>query len=146
MSAATCLINGVRHSFVSIELILFGRIVTGFYDINYEKEKEYEDFYGAGPEPVHRGNGQAKYTGGSIGLYKYEVDAIEAAMPPGTDLTDIAPFNIKVAFLPTGSDALKVETICNVQFTKRSFKAKSGDKSLQMECPFIFAGLKVGGV
>lgn len=144
MSAATCLINGVRYGFARIEINLFGRIITGFTAISYDKEKAYGNEYGAGEDPVHRSVGTNTYSGSSMTMYKYEVDAIESQLPAGTDLTDIAPFSIKVVFLPKGSDQLQVETLLNVQFTKRSFKSQQGDANLQMEVPFIYAGLKRG--
>lgn len=140
----TPLINGTRHSWASIEITLFNRLITGITEIKYEKEREYEDQYGAGDQPVHRGIGNTKYTGASIKLYKYEIDAIEEELPAGKDITDIAPFSIKVVFRPEGSDKIRVETLKNVQITKRGFASKQGDKMIEIEVPIIYAGLKVG--
>lgn len=129
-------INGTRHSWASIEITLFGRIVTGITGIDYSQEQEKEDFYGQGSNPVHRGKGNKKATA-NLKLYKYEVDAILSAAGAGKDLTDIDKFNIAVTYLPTGADTLVTDVINNAEFTKDTRSMKSGDKMIEVDLPLI---------
>lgn len=134
------LINGTRHSWGQIALVLFGRPVIGITEINYTQTKEKEDFFGAGTSPVHRGQGQKKATA-SIKLYKYEVDAIMAAAKAAAginaDLTDIAPFDIAVTYTPVGSDLVKTDVIKNCEFTEQSVATKAGDRMIEVNLPLI---------
>ena len=133
---STPLINGVRHSWASINITLFGRTITGITEIKYGNEQEKEDFYGAGNQPVHRGRGNKKVTA-SIKLHAYEINAIQTSLPAGSSLMDIAPFDISVVYMATGSDAVKEVIIHNCEFTKEEYSIKQNDKNIEVDMPLI---------
>lgn len=133
---STPLINGVRHSWASIDFNLFGRTITGITEIKYSQEQEKEDFYGAGNQPVHRGRGNKKATA-SIKLHAYEINAIQASLPAGKSLLDIAPFDISVVYTAQGSDQVKEVVIHNCEFTKEEYAMKQGDKNIEVDMPLI---------
>lgn len=130
------LINGTRHSFGSIEMVLFGITITGFSAISYKAKQTKENVYGAGNEPVHRGLGNKEYEA-SITLYKYEVDRILRALQPGQSLLDIAPFNIAVVYKPTGSDLLITDVLQNCEFTEQGIDTKQGDTKIEIPLPLL---------
>jgi hypothetical protein len=134
------LINGVRHTFASIEIVLFGITLTGLKAISYKKKRTMTNEYGSGDEPDYRGLGNKEYEA-SITLTKYEVDRITAALPAGQDLTDIAPFNIPVVYKPVGASTLITDVIHNVQFTEMGVDTKQGDTALEIQLPLICAGI-----
>jgi hypothetical protein len=136
MSQNVPLINGTRHSFASIELVLFGITITGFTAISYKVKQAKTNEYGAGNEPVHRGLGNKEYEA-SITLMKYEVDRILRALPAGQTLLDIAPFNIAVVYKPQGSDLLITDVLQNCEFTEMGVDTKQGDTKIEVPLPLL---------
>lgn len=134
------LVNGTRHSWSSIELVLFGITITGITAISYKKKSNKTNEYGAGSEPVHRGKGNNEYEA-SITLMKYEVDRIHAALPAGSSLGDIAPFNIAVVYKPEGNDTLKTDIIQNCEFLEQGIDTKQGDTKVEVQLPLLPGGI-----
>jgi hypothetical protein len=56
------LTNGARHSFVSIELKLFGLIYIGFKSINYARKRNRTMVYGNHPDPIGKTRGTNDYS------------------------------------------------------------------------------------
>lgn len=139
------LINGIRHSWASIEIVLFGITITGISAISYKKKKAKTNEYGSGSEPTHRGYGNNAYEA-SITLMKYEVDRIQRVLPKGQDLTDIAPFNIAVVYKPTGNDVLVTDVLKNAEFMEQGVDVKQGDTKIEVPCPLILAGIQFNKV
>lgn len=134
------LINGTRHSWASIELVLFGITITGVTAVSYKKKSTITNEYGAGGEPVHRGVGNNEYEA-SITLMKYEVDRIMAALPAGKSLGDIAPFNIAVVYKPQGNDILKTDVIQQCQFLEQGIDTKQNDTKIEVALPLLPGGI-----
>ena len=55
------LVNGARHSFVSIELKLMGVIFQGFTSINYTRTRSRTMVYGNSPDPLGKTRGKNEY-------------------------------------------------------------------------------------
>ena len=55
------LVNGVRHSFTSIELNLAGLIFRGFKSINYSRNRSRAMPYGNSPDPLGKTRGKNEY-------------------------------------------------------------------------------------
>lgn len=132
----TPLINGVRHSWASISIVLFGKPVLGITEVKYSQEQEKEDIYGAGNQPIHRGRGNKKATA-SIKLKAYELNAIQQSLPRGKSLLDITAFDISVVFTPEGSDTVKEVIVHNCEFIKEEYAIKQGDKDIEVDLPLI---------
>jgi len=56
------LINGVRHSFSSIELKIAGQIYVGFKSINYSRKRSRTMVRGNSPDPLGKTRGTNEYT------------------------------------------------------------------------------------
>lgn len=132
---STPLINGVRHSWASVKLVLLDRTVTGCSAIKYEDKQEKVNNYGTGIYPVSRGLGKYEAMA-SITLEQYEVEAIQAQLPKGKRIQDIAPFDVVVSFV-NDSDALVNHTIRNCEFTNNKRELKSGDAKIETEYELI---------
>lgn len=73
------LVNGVRHSFASIELKLFGFTYIGFKAINYKRDRSRVEVYGSHPDPIGKTRGTNKYTADAE-LYLAEWNQFQAQM------------------------------------------------------------------
>ena len=106
---------------------MLGRDIEGIKEIEYSDATELENARGAGKFPIGRGEGnyEAKC---SIELYVEEEIALQRSLPPGTNLSDIPPFDITVQY-EYGSIKYK-DRIRNCQFKGRSNGGKQGDKTL----------------
>lgn len=56
-------VNGVRHSWASVEIRLADDIVLGIQDINYKDSLDPTAVYGAGPRPIAFTLGRAEFSG-----------------------------------------------------------------------------------
>jgi len=134
-------INGTRHAWASIRTNILGRTVTGISAISYEDTQNKANNYGAGEFPVSRGMGKYEAKA-SITLHSYETDAILATMGPGKRLTDIAPFDIVVTYLPTGNDGLVNHVIRNCEFTGNKRDVKTGDTGIETQFELIVSHIE----
>lgn len=135
------LINGIRHSWASISVNLLGRLVSGFTAVSYEETQNKTNNYGQGIFPVSRGLGKYEAKA-SITLHSYEVDAILLALGPMKRLTDIAPFDIVISYLPTGSDLLVNHVIRNAEFTSNKRDVKQGDTVIETQFDLIVSHIE----
>jgi hypothetical protein len=109
----------------SVTVTMMGRDVEGITELKYNDTVEKENIYGAGGMPIGRGSGNYAATC-SITLIKEEVDALQLTLGPGKRLTDIAPFDIAVAYEYLGR--IYTDRIRNCEFTGRSVEVKQNDK------------------
>jgi hypothetical protein len=121
------MINGVQHSWATIQVLIEGVLVTGITAINYEDKQDIANVYGAGQNPVGRGYGRIEPTA-DVTLLRDEIESIRKSSPTGR-LQDIAPFDIVVAFLPVGGAKIANHFIKNCQFPNDGVEAKEGDTS-----------------
>lgn len=136
---ATPLINGVQHSWASIKVNLLGKTVTGITGVNYDNERDMENLYGAGDEPVARGMGNKTYKG-DITLHQYEVVALQKAC--GGDITSIPPFDIVVHYADENGTGAVTDVIQNCQFKMNSRAWKQGDTKQEIKLDLVVAGIK----
>ncbi len=136
MSSQTPLINGTRHSWASIEIEILGRTVQGVTAISYSETQNKENIYGAGKYPVARGRGNYEATA-SVTLLGFEVDAIQRAVGAQKHLSDIETFDIVVAYLPDGQDALVTHTLRNCEFKDNKREMSQGDSSVSVALELI---------
>ena len=137
------LINGVRHSWASIRINMLGRTVTGVAKIDYDDNQNYENIYGAGTMPSHRGKGNYEAKA-SIELYAFEVVGIQQAAG-GQRITDIPPFDIVVVYKPTGSDGLVTDIIRNVQIKTNVRSVGQGETNIKVPLELIVSDIKWHG-
>lgn len=128
------LINGVRHSWSSIRVPLFGRTVSGINSISYDNNYKGEDHKGGGGYPVHR---TVDFDGATceLELFDYEVDAIMKSLN-GRSFKDVAPIDLPVVKKPTGNDGLVTDILHNFQILGlgKSYKAGDGKLLTKVKC------------
>jgi hypothetical protein len=132
----TPLVNGVRHSWASIEVQVLGRIVTGITAMSYEDKQEKANAYGKGVMPVHRSRGGKYEASSKITLHEYEVRAIQRALPRGKRIQDVPMFDITVSYLDD-NDAMITDVIRNCEFTNNKREIKQGDTVIEVELELI---------
>ena len=139
--AIPALVNGVRHGWSNIRLNALGRTFTGITEVEYGHKLSIENHYGAGNKVVGRGKGNEEPEA-KMKLYKYEVDAIIAALPAGSKLTDVAPFDVVVSYLPEGGDGLVNDVIRNCQFMEHKVSVKQGDMMIEIDLPLVVSDIE----
>ena len=131
-------INGIRHSWASIECTILDKKISGITAISYSENVEMENLVGAGQMPIGRGIG--RYTAkASVTLHMFEVDAIRQSLG-GKRLTDIPPFDIIVMYVPgenAQGETLITDVIRNCQFRNDSLDMKEGDVKLEKKLELI---------
>jgi hypothetical protein len=131
-------INGHVFSYTDIQFSIVGQLVSGVTAISYESEREKENYYAAGSEPVGVTYSQRKYSA-SITMTKQEMDNLKRAAPNGR-IEDIPPFDLPVIYV-SESGKFTRDTLKNFEFTKVSQDFKTGDKGLEAKCEAIISGI-----
>jgi len=123
----------------SITMNLLGRNVEGFTELSYDDSVEIEGAPGAGMFFV--GYGTGKYAAKcSITLYTEEWNAIQAALPKGSMLSDIKPFPIIVEYEYDFKKVTDIIPYCMIQ--GRGVAVKQGDKTIGYKSD-LFVGGKI---
>jgi hypothetical protein len=131
-------INGHVFSYSDIQFTMAGQVVSGVTAISYETEREKENFYAAGSEPVGVVYGQRKYSA-SITLTKQEMDSLKRAAPNGR-LEDIPPFDLPIIYVDESGKYTR-DTLKNFEFIKATQDFKKGDKGLEVKCDCLISGV-----
>ena len=134
------MINGVVHSWSSVQVIMGGVSVTGINKINYDSKQTKEAIYGAGQKPVGKGYGKIENKC-TIGLLREEVEAMRAASPTGR-LADLAPFNIIVQYLPLNGLKKVTHRILGAEFTNDGGDLNEGDTSDYNEYELLVSDIR----
>jgi hypothetical protein len=130
-------VNGKTYSWVDISFTIAGQNVSGITAISYSREREKENVYASGSEPVAVSHGQRKYEA-SISMLKSELDALKRAAPLGV-ITDIPAFALPVLYV-NDEGTFTRDTLNNFEFTKESNDFKVGDKGLEVKLECIISG------
>lgn len=138
----TPLINGVLHSWASIQVAIQGVPLTGITSIEYEDKQEVVNKYGAGRYPVGRGLGRITPSA-KITLYLDEVSALQAKSSSGR-LQDLGMFDILVGYLHPTSGLITYDKIRNCHFGDNSRKIKEGDTDIQVELELVPSHIEWG--
>lgn len=140
------LINGVRHSWSSIEIRVAGQIVLGFTEINYSPTLEPGEVRGAGPRVIAHTLGQGSYEGDFTILLE-EFKALTALLGQSGPFMTV-PFDIIVTYDEEGSGlSTIVDTIIGARITKFEAGNSSGSTDASTrKCTIKYLGLLVDGV
>lgn len=133
------LINGESYSWSQIQLRLFGTVVAGITEIEYEDDQEMQDNFGAGNRPVSRGYG-AITCSGAVTLEMNEIEALQEASPTGR-LQDIPEFSIIVSYLPQNGN-IKNHTLNNCRFKKNMRAIKQGDMTIAAKLDLLISDIE----
>jgi len=128
---------GTMQGWNNITVNLLGRNVEGISAIAYDDTMTKENVKGAGGYPIGRSRGGYEATA-SITLYKEEVAAIQAMLPPGKRLQDIAPFDIVVVY-ENENGVIDTDIIRACEFTNNKRDVKTGDGTIAVELTLIIS-------
>lgn len=105
------LVNGARHSFVSIELSINGQIYVGFKEINYSRTRSRTVVMGNNADPIGKTRGTNEYKC-DASLYLAEFNALTLDSLGGTTNGSYGDFffTIFVTYSENGFDTI-VDTI-----------------------------------
>lgn len=139
------LINGVRHSWSSIEIRVAGLIVLGITEVNYSPSLEPGEVRGAGPRVIAHTLGQATLEGDFTILLE-EYKALKAALGADSFMTKV--FDIIVTYDEEGSGlSTVVDTLvgCRISKIEASNSSGSTDASTR-KCTIKYLDLLDDGV
>jgi hypothetical protein len=142
MTRDTTIINkfGSLTGWNNITVNLLSRDVEGITELAYDDATKKENMFGAGKYPVGRGEGNYEAKA-SITLYKEEVDAIKAALPPGRGLGDIFAFDINVHYEKKDGTLVK-DRIRNCEFMNDGVDVKNNDTSISTKYDLIVSHIE----
>ncbi len=129
------MINGYEYSFEDISILFAKRLTIGFTDVKYGSQKEHTNIYGRGGDPVAMGRGKKTYTG-SIKLNQSELEAIQAQLPKGKDLCDMAPFTIIVSYAPEAG-VITTDELLYCRVTQYEKGMAQGAMNMEIDLPLI---------
>jgi hypothetical protein len=126
-------------AFAQFEIQFLGRTIKGLRGFELKKEKDIEEVYGAGNEPLDLNEGNNKYSG-NIKVLGFEVDAMnKTAKAAGyDDLTEV-PHEASVlslSFKKKATDPLTTYTVRGVKVTEFSLAMDQGAKHRETTLPF----------
>lgn len=126
-------------AFAQFEIKFLGRVIKGLRGFSLKKEKDIEEVYGAGQEPLDLNEGNNKYSG-SIKVLGFEVDALNATAKAAgyDDLTEV-PHEaavLNLSFKKKATDALTTYTVRGVKMTEWSADLDQGAKHRETTLPF----------
>lgn len=129
-----------NKSWADISVLIGGVPLLEVMEIQYQRERKYEDHFGVGDKVVSRGAGNVTDTGMTMKMSFDELVRLEAAAPGG-DITLYPPFVASVVWKPTAQNPLtSTDTLTNVQFMSNGRDLKQGDTKHYTTIKCIYAG------
>lgn len=131
------LINGRTYGWSDITINMLGnsRPILGITEVNWSSEANNEWHHGIGRTAVAFTKGAKKFSG-SVKWHKSEFDAFEAALPDGTDLYDIPPFDIVVSY--QAGSVVDTKVLKGCIFTKKDTSQNTGTTVVEVNLTFNF--------
>lgn len=141
------MINGLEYGWQSVNFHFLGRPVAGVLDVNYGVKREKKNIMATGSKPIARARGAKSYEG-KIKVLQSELQALQRAAnntSPGSDLTDIAMFDIQVCYVPDPLNGVIItDTLLDCEFTEVMKGMKVGDLNMEVELPLIIGDIRFG--
>jgi len=114
--------------------------IEGAAEIEYNTKREHVNVYARGSKPVAMGRGKTEFSG-KLTLLQSEVESLQKSLPAGKNLTDMAPFNITVAFAPEGG-VIVVDQLIKCRFMEVPKGMKTGDTHKEIEMPLAIGDIQ----
>ena len=135
---AVPLINGVNYSWVNLQWMWYSVPLIGVTSIEYSKEMEKVNNYGAGNDPVSRGYGNNKYSA-ELEIYRDEWQKIINSAPNQDPL--LIPFSDFQIYFGGSRVSAQCDILQAAEVDADRFTAKQGDSKILIRVPIVFAGL-----
>lgn len=137
-------INGVRHSFASIDLTVKGKRFVGFKEVNYNQDLEPGEVRGAHPELLGRTIGDLK-NDGSLTLYEEEWKELLEALGDGYMQQS---FDITVSY-SHGNEAINIgvttDELIGCRIKKIDKSRSQGTDGLEVKLDLHIMRIKLDG-
>lgn len=132
-------ITSSECAWANFEVKILGRQIKGLRGFGLKKEKDVEEIYGEGNEPIDINEGNNKYSG-SLKLLGFEIDAMNkiAKLAGYDDLTEV-PHEVVIltlSFKKKLVDPLTTYIVRGVKFTEWSAEMEQGAKHRETTIPF----------
>lgn len=126
------MINGNEYAFEDLSVVILGRPILAFKEVEYGASKEHGNINGRGNVPVAMTRGKKEAKPGKLTIAQSEFEALVRATPAGKDPTDWSPFEMIVAYAPEGGViTTDIVPYCRVnEYTK---KFSQDDQSMWIE-------------
>jgi hypothetical protein len=135
------LVNGIRHSFASIEAKLDGQLYIGFKSINYEAALEPGVIKGTHPDPLGDTLGDATYSA-DFEMWLAEWNLFQAALGNGYM---VRRFQITVTYVTAGFDTI-VDLINLVRIKKVAAANTQGPEGLSRKVDLYTGKVLLNGI
>jgi|JI8StandDraft_2_1071088.scaffolds.fasta_scaffold05048_9 hypothetical protein len=135
------MVNGFEYSWEDVNLVLFGKLIEGIEAVDYSVSKSHTNVYGRGADPVAMGRGKKEYSG-RLSILQSEFEAIQARIPAGKDITDVAPFSVTVSYAPEGG-AVVTDQLTYVRVSSFQKGMKNGDGNMVIELALVIGKIKL---
>lgn len=136
------IVNGTEYSWGDIEIMLPGSNipVNGVTGIEYSGKQEKVAIHARGFKPHKIGRGKKEYSG-MVSILQSEFEGMIQALPPGKDLTDLAPAVVTIAYVPEGG-VIVTDQLIGVDFSEIKKGMKTGDTHQVIDLPFTCLDIK----
>lgn len=128
------MINGFEYAWEDVKVIIPGSVLPedGVVAIKYKYAKEHTNIHARGAKAISMGRGKETPTA-SVTLLQSTVEKMISGLPPGKNLTHMAPFTITVAYAPTGGTFVIDHLLyCRVMDFEKGMK--TGDGNMTVDC------------
>ncbi len=137
-------VNGTYYGWEDLTVLLPTGPAFDLTEINSDVTRDVELVYGQGTAPRGRGRGNFKGEG-SLKMKREEYMKLQAyALAAGKSIFTLAPFTITAAYLNT-DQGLSVDQYLRCTITGSKKKVAQGDKTAEVELPFVFEDLEENG-
>jgi len=135
------MINGESYVWEDCKVLFDGATlpIDGAFDIRYTTTREHMNVHGRGSKPVEIARGKKDFSG-SLGLLQSSLTALQMAVPPGKDITDLV-FAIIVAYAPE-LGVPSVDRLVSVRFTEIAKGMGSDDPYMKITLPMVIGDIK----
>lgn len=131
-------VNGINYGWGDVDVKIPG-LTPVVQEISYDDEQDMEESYGKGLKP--RGYGVGNYkSSGKITMLRDDYDDLLAyCKAKGVSFYGLEIPSIVVSYANPG-ERTRIDELKRVKFTKRSFKAAQGDKTLSIDLDMMIIG------
>lgn len=140
------LVNGKAYDWSSVTIALSGLDTIEPIEISYDDEQEVEPVYGKGGRPIGYGTGNHK-SSVKLSLLREDYDEIcRYCKKKKINFYSLVIPVITISYADP-EKPISTDTLKGVKFSKRSFKAANGDKSMKVDLDGIaYKGIKTNGM
>jgi hypothetical protein len=133
--------NSAEYSWADVKVVVLGKEIKGIAGVTYKVSQEKEVIYGAGNEPRGMARGNKSYEGELV-LRQSELESLKNAAGKGKDITDLAGFDIVIAYIPERGGQIVTDVVKYAEFTEVEKKMAQNDKKMEITLPFIALGIE----